>query len=709
MATELIQHGKITTAAPQMIRNHQNIITSRSSVNRTGIYYLIRHGSAAQAIALVRLPTQGLISADTIEPPGPLDRIFFSKKKKKKKKRKMNRKFFTPDKIVCYVMSVMVIVAATAAIIMVVRTSICDSKEVEIPEQKPMSATWGYRCIEGKCHRTLISTDNWINLDSLSVCHLKCEKYATLLPHPTGQVHIGRAVETVSLCRVDFTQFDDSSVQKYLTASIDRFHRVLEWKRTKDQAYAKGSRLAVQFNLTSMDLSLNRDTDECYSLKVDFNSEWGIRVAITGETYYGIRHGLETLAQLIVYDDLQVRYKVPSDVEIVDCPVYGYRGLLLDTVRQYYSLDSIKRTIDTMAMVKLNVFHWHITDSNSYPMKLNRFPEMAQIGAYSPDRVYTPADMRDVVEFARIRGIRVIPEYDAPAHVAEGWQLTDLITCYNGQPYYEFCAGPPCGQLDPTQEQVYGYLESIYAEMNEIFNFPDMFHMGGDEVYPSCWNSSVTVRQWMTDRGWTHDRDGYIQLWDYFQAKAHEKLMKASQGKTKAILWTGTLTEEAFVDRFLSPADYIIQVWTLGSGPTSQIPHLLERGYDLIISNNDALYLDCGFGLYVDEGVNWCSPYKPWTKIYGNNITAMAGEYRGQILGAEACSWSSINGEPSLDSRLWPRLSALAERLWTDPDTNFRQVERRILHHLRDLINAGIDAESIQPEWCIQNPHYCLR
>ncbi|XP_059612996.1 chitooligosaccharidolytic beta-N-acetylglucosaminidase-like [Phlebotomus argentipes] len=620
----------------------------------------------------------------------------------------MNRKFFTPDKLVCYIMSLLVIVAATAAIIMIVRTSICDSQEIEFPEKKPENTPWGYKCVDDRCVRTLISDDNWRSLDSLSVCHLKCEQFATLLPHPTQLVQIGDTYETVSVCRVEFVAVKDAAVQDYLDESICRFHRVLKSKKTERHPLARGAQVTVEFDLGSADISLRQDTDESYKLHVEARPGGEIGVRISAETYFGLRHGLESLGQLIVYDNLQLRYKMPTRVEIEDRPVYRHRGLLLDTVRKFYSLKTIKRTIDVMAMVKMNVFHWHITDANSYPMRLKNFPDMARFGAYGPDRVYTVEDMKEVVRFARVRGIRVIPEFDAPSHVAEGWQFTDFVACYNAQPWSQYCAGPPCGQLDPTRADLYDVLESIYGEMNDVFDRPDLFHMGGDEVYPSCWNTSAHIQQWMLEKGWNLQRDDFVELWNHFQTQAHERLKKVAPG-TRAILWTGTLTEENFVDRFLPPEDYVIQVWTVGSGAGSQVPHLLARGYDLIISNNDALYLDCGFGLYVDEGVNWCSPYKPWSKIYNNNITAMGGERRGQILGAEACSWSSISGEESLDARLWPRVSALAERLWSDPATNFRGVERRLLLHRRDLVDFGIDAESVQPEWCLQNPFYCTR
>ena len=173
------------------------------------------------------------------------------------------------------------------------------------------------------------------------------------------------------------------------------------------------------------------------------------------------------------------------------------------------------------------------------------------------------------------------------------------------------------------------------------------------------------------------------------------------------VLWTSTLTEEDKVDGYLDPDNYVIQVWTTGTGSDSHVPHLLEKGYDLIMSNSDAFYFDCGFGSWVSTGNNWCSPYKAWHQVYNNNLRVMGGDKAGQILGGEGCLWASISAETTLDSRLWPRASALAERLWTEPDANFRHVENRILLHRKMLVQYGLQAESIQPDWCMMHDKEC--
>lgn len=215
-----------------------------------------------------------------------------------------------------------------------------------------------------------------------------------------------------------------------------------------------------------------------------------------------------------------------------------------------------------MAMVKLNVFHWHITDSQSFAMQLKSMPELAKAGAYEYDKIYSANDIKEIVRYGKIRGVRIVPEFDAPAHVGEGWQVfPELITCYNYQPWNRYCVGPPCGQLNPTKDQLYDVLESVYEDMIDMFEQPDLFHMGGDEVKPSCWNVSSELQNWMVkEKGWSLETDDFMELWGYFQEKAYGRLMKVGPKEMKAVLWTSTLTDDKFIDKFIDKNNYIIQV-----------------------------------------------------------------------------------------------------------------------------------------------------
>lgn len=167
----------------------------------------------------------------------------------------------------------------------------------------------------------------------------------------------------------------------------------------------------------------------------------------------------------------------------------------------------------------------------------------------------------------------------------------------------------------------------------------------------------------MAQKEWNLDDDGFMNLWEHFQENAVAALDKVDNRKVPVIVWSSSLTEEPYLTRHLDKDRYIIQYWT--EKDDSLLEPLLQNGYKLIVSNADSLYLDCGFGSWVRNGNNWCTPYKGWQKVYDNRMEDIGGEYIDQIMGAEATLFAEQVDEWTLDSRLWPRLSALAERLWT--------------------------------------------
>lgn len=116
--------------------------------------------------------------------------------------------------------------------------------------------------------------------------------------------------------------------------------------------------------------------------------------------------------------------------------------------------------MEAMAASKLNRFHWHITDTQSFPFVSKSNPKLSKLGAYSRTEVYTHSDISELVTYAAVRGIRIVPEFDAPSHVGEGWQDSGFLVCFNAQPWGRYCLEPPCGQFDPTKPELYDRLES---------------------------------------------------------------------------------------------------------------------------------------------------------------------------------------------------------------------------------------------------------
>lgn len=154
----------------------------------------------------------------------------------------------------------------------------------------------------------------------------------------------------------------------------------------------------------------------------------------------------------------------------------------------------------------------------------------------------------------------LLPEFDGPAHVGEGWQNTNVTTCFDLEPWELYCTEPPCGQFDPTKDHLYDILEDIYREMYNAFGKPDRFHMGGDEVREECWKTSDDIREWIQARGLNRDRNGFMELWGYFQRNALARMDKVTAKNLPIILWTSRLTSKDFVEKYLDKQRYIIQV-----------------------------------------------------------------------------------------------------------------------------------------------------
>lgn len=218
------------------------------------------------------------------------------------------------------------------------------------------------------------------------------------------------------------------------------------------------------------------ESDETYTLEVT-----EAFVTLSANTSWGALRGLETFSQLVYENDFGEFYV--NNTYIHDYPRFQHRGVLLDTSRHFISTNILKAHIEAMAANKMNVFHWHIVDDPSFPYQSYSFPELSQKGAFDPyNHVYSSSDVKDIIEFSRQRGIRVVSEFDTPGHTLSwGKALPILTPCYDGQkPNGEF------GPMDPSNNATYEFLRIFVKELVDVF--PDKYlHLGGDEVDFSCW------------------------------------------------------------------------------------------------------------------------------------------------------------------------------------------------------------------------------
>eukprot|EP01017_Pseudomicrothorax_dubius_P010307 TRINITY_DN13668_c0_g1_i1.p1 TRINITY_DN13668_c0_g1~~TRINITY_DN13668_c0_g1_i1.p1 ORF type:complete len:435 (-),score=87.79 TRINITY_DN13668_c0_g1_i1:123-1427(-) len=430
--------------------------------------------------------------------------------------------------------------------------------------------------------------------------------------------------------------------------------------------------------------------DRSYTLDLETSG-----LQLRAKTYVGFLRGIETFAQLVYRRKAKsgsgVEFYIPqTPIMIADAPVFAHRGLMLDTSRHFFSKETLKKLLDGLMFSKFSVFHWHLTDDDSYPMQLDAFPTLFEKAVFSPAERYTKADMKEILDHGRKRGLRIIPEIESPGH-ARSWSLDpsiyDIVTCPNGS-----SKGIPHGYLDPTMNRTYEVVGTMFKELFDMF--PDEFvHVAGDEVEFDCWKKRQSIVDWMAE----HNVSDFVALSQIYQDKQRE-VLKSLDAKRTLTYWI-----EERTDNMTYKDDDVLQTWgTVGNYSTLVERHPRNKW---IISANDHLYLDCGTGNYFG-GNSWCEPYKTWWQIYNLNLTSLVNPEN--ILGAEAALWSELVTEDVLDAKLWPRLVALSEATWTPEFASKTSVARRLNAFGERLRERGYLVNPITAQWCEMNIEGCF-
>ncbi|KAK9659895.1 Glucosamine-6-phosphate isomerase (Glucosamine-6-phosphate deaminase) (GNPDA) (GlcN6P deaminase) [Basidiobolus ranarum] len=355
-----------------------------------------------------------------------------------------------------------------------------------------------------------------------------------------------------------------------------------------------------------------------------------------------------------------------APVKIADKPAFPHRGLMIDTSRNFLSIKDIKRTLDGMSYNKLNVLHWHIIDQHSFPLMTKTYPELAIKGAYTQKWIYEEDDVREVVRYAKDRGIRVIPEFDIPGHAYTwGLAMPDIVTCMNMQPDWDvYAAEPTSGQLDIINPKTDEVIQNFLKEVTQWFD-DDFVHIGGDEVNFKCWEVTPGYPEYLEKHNKTME-----DIFSEFVIKSHDWVR--DNNKTP-ITWQEALTSHNITMK----KDVAVQVW-LGAEDAVKVA---RAGHRVISSSYERWYLDCGHGGWIsdNEGESWCDPTKSWQKAYNYDITAnMTAEEAKLVIGGEAPAWAEQIDKVNIDRTLWPRGAAVAEVLWSDiklEDGTYRKTE----------------------------------
>lgn len=223
---------------------------------------------------------------------------------------------------------------------------------------------------------------------------------------------------------------------------------------------------------------------EKYTLELKNHNDW----ALTADYYPGFLRGLETFSQLFEKNRQDESEVAGIPIFISDAPQFKWRGLMIDSSRHFLPMDTIKRALDSMLYSKLNVLHWHIIDEDAFPMQVSTVPELSEYG--SVGGLISPEDIKSIIDYARVRGIRVVPEIDSPAHT-RSWGRSlkyENITLD--------CNGIYMGQFDPTLNLTWDVVEKVMDYINTTFN-DQYVHLGGDEIVHDCWAAKQSINDWM--------------------------------------------------------------------------------------------------------------------------------------------------------------------------------------------------------------------
>ncbi len=377
--------------------------------------------------------------------------------------------------------------------------------------------------------------------------------------------------------------------------------------------------------------------EEAYGLTV---SESGIQ--IEAGTERGAIWALATVYQNL--KDNQIPY-----MEVSDHPQCAHRGLSLDCARHFFDVKAVKKVIDGISIAKMNVLHWHLADDQGFRIESKKFPKLMEAsGDY-----YTQEEIREVVQYAKVRGVEVVPEIDVPGHVSA------ILAAY---PQYS-CSGRPvkvarCGGIYPVilcagKEDVFAFLDELFGEICPLFE-SDRFHIGGDEAPKVEWKKCPHCNAVMKAKGYTD----YEHLQGYFARRVGEILKK--YGKTP-ICWNETACCGEL------PENVTLQFWTLNAA--EQMKQYVEAGGKWIYSDMFELYLDYPYSMTPVKKIFETMPH-----FGSRKVPCMDG-----FLGMEACVWAEHITEPErLYTRIFPRIYALAETAWAGQKTGYEEFENRL-------------------------------
>ena len=387
--------------------------------------------------------------------------------------------------------------------------------------------------------------------------------------------------------------------------------------------------------------------DESYHLDITKN-----KITLNATSDLGALHGLETLLQMLQSNSTSFYFPASK---IADFPRFTWRGLMIDAARHFQPIDVIKRNLDGLAAMKMNVFHWHLVDDQGWRIEMKKHPKLIELA--SDGMYYTQEEIKNIVKYADERGILIVPEIDVPGHgsailTAYPEIGSKLITLTGGTSEkniqgtaiatygIERNAGIFSPTLDPSNPKTYQLLSELFDEVCPLFP-GSYFHIGGDENEGKDWDANPKIQEFKKKNklATNHELQTYFTMQLIPMLKKHGKQLMGWEE-----IMTKNMSKDAIIHSWRGPNEGVVAGQSLIDA--------VKKGYKTVLSN----------GYYIDLMYPIESHYLNDPMPKGANLSA---EEKARILGGEAPMWTELASPLTIDSRVWPRTAAIAERLWS--------------------------------------------
>lgn len=374
-------------------------------------------------------------------------------------------------------------------------------------------------------------------------------------------------------------------------------------------------------------------------------------ISIKASDPHGVFNGVQTLLQM-VYNESKSSSSIKLPLcKINDQPRFSWRGFMLDESRHFYGKEKVMQTLDLMALHKLNVFHWHLTDAPGWRIEIKKYPKLTEVGAKgnqsnptAPTTFYTQREIKELVAYAAERYIQIIPEIDMPGHLSAAMLA-----------YPEYSGGGtkrhPNFTINPGKEETYQFLTDILREVSELFPAP-YIHIGGDEV-------SFGNKQWATDSHVLklqkeNDLADLKEVENYFIRRMYDSVVSLNK---KFVGWDEIANVQVGTDQS------VVMWWR--HKHTDILDHLIQKNYKIVLCPRIPMYLDFVQDSAHQYGRRWAGEFCDLEKVYKFPDGLSINMEDSKIQGIQGNLWTDrISSENSFDFMTWPRLTAIAEAAW---------------------------------------------